>query len=161
MASEEHREDVAMEDNTPLASSIEVATSSKGKKQGKSRELFSCTISKPSFAYAQVEALTARQTGAADSALDPLQIRSYCTAALKQFLGATGAGIPLDLLKIDGRQFWMRLPREDLGLFAAALAAWSSTDQDGATTVLRLCASGNWLGSLIGRTQMRQLWDMS
>ncbi|EFX01066.1 hypothetical protein CMQ_6008 [Grosmannia clavigera kw1407] len=158
MASEEHQEDASMED-TPLAASIEAATRNRGKKQGKTRELYSCTISKPPFAYVHIEAATSRQTDTVGSVIDPLQIRSYCTAALKQFVGATGAGMPLDLLKIDGRQFWIRLPREDLSFFAAALAAWSFTDQDGVTTVLRLLASGNWLGSLLGRTRLPQLWE--
>lgn len=160
---EDDREDTAMAD-TSLASSIGAATKSKTAKQRKSRELFNNTISRPPFAYAQIEVVhnqapTDGGNSSSVEVLDALQARSYCDAALKQFLGATGAAMPLDLLKLDESQFWVRLPREDLGLFAAALAAWSSVSRGGTATALRLKASGNWLGSLVGRSEQHTLWD--
>lgn len=154
MSTEDH-EDTAMA-NTSLASSIGAASKSKTAKESKSRELYSTTLSRPPFAYAQIEVV---QSQSSPGALDAIQVRSYCDAALKQFLGATGAAMPLDLLKLDGSEFWVRLPREDMGLFAAALAAWSSVSRGGTATALRLKASGNWLGSLVGRSEQQALWN--
>ncbi|CAK7217912.1 hypothetical protein SBRCBS47491_003325 [Sporothrix bragantina] len=146
-----------------LAPSIDAATKSKTSKESKTRELYSSTIGRPLFAYAQIEVVRSSaplggSTGSGQEALDALQVRSYCDAALKQFLGATGAAMPLDLLKLDGSEFWVRLPREDLGLLAAALAAWNPVSRSGTSTALRLKGSGNWLGSLIGRTEQSSLW---
>ncbi|ERT02358.1 hypothetical protein HMPREF1624_00656 [Sporothrix schenckii ATCC 58251] len=145
--------------NTSLASSIGAASKTKTAKESKTRELYSSTIGRPPFAYAQIEVVQNHQSQESQGPLDALQVRSYCDAALKQFLGATGAAMPLDLLKLDGNEFWVRLPREDMGLFAAALAAWSSVSRGGTATALRLRASGNWLGSLIGRSQQQALWN--
>ncbi|KAL1900264.1 hypothetical protein Sste5346_002575 [Sporothrix stenoceras] len=148
-------EDTAMA-NTSLASSISTASKSKTSKESKSRELYSSTIGRPPFAYAQIEVV---QNAKSQGSLDALQVRSYCDAALKQFLGATGGAMPLDLLKLDGNEFWVRLPREDMGLFAAALAAWSSVSRSGTATALRLRASGNWLGSLVRRSEQQAIWS--
>ncbi|KIH88665.1 ribonuclease P/MRP protein subunit POP8 [Sporothrix brasiliensis 5110] len=145
--------------NTSLASSIGAASKTKTAKESKTRELYSSTIGRPPFAYAQIEVVQNHQSQASQGPLDALQVRSYCDAALKQFLGAAGAAMPLDLLKLEGSEFWVRLPREDMGLFAAALAAWSSVSREGTATALRLRASGNWLGSLIGRSQQQALWN--
>ncbi|CAK7240494.1 MAG: hypothetical protein STHCBS139747_001936 [Sporothrix thermara] len=149
--------------NTSLAPSIDAAMKRKASKESKTRELYSTTIGRPPFAYARVEVVHSSaplggKSGADQEALDALQARSYCDAALKQFLGATGAAMPIDLLKLDGREFWVRLPREDLGLFAAALAAWNPVTRSGMSTALRLKASGNWLGSLVGQTEQSLLW---
>ncbi|CAK7208281.1 hypothetical protein SCUCBS95973_000049 [Sporothrix curviconia] len=158
----EDRQDTAVAD-TSLAPSVAATAKSKTSKERNTRELYSSTIGRPPFAYARIEVVHSSaplgsRTGSDQEALDALQARSYCDAALKQFLGATGAAIPLDLLKLDGSEFWVRLPREDLGLFAAALAAWNPVSRRGASTALRLKASGSWLGSLIGRAEQSSLW---
>ncbi|CAK7264064.1 hypothetical protein SEPCBS57363_000881 [Sporothrix epigloea] len=157
------RDDMAMAD-TSLAPSIDAAAKTKSAKESKTRVLYGSTISQPPFAYAQIEVirisvLLGAGAGTDQEGLDALQARSYCDAALKQFLGATGAAMPLDLLRLDGSQFWVRLPREDLSLFAAALASWNTVSRNGTAMALRLKASGNWLGSLIGQTEQSSLWE--
>lgn len=148
--------DTAMAD-TSLALSIDAATKKrKLAKEGKARELFGTTFKQPPFAYAHIEVV--HSSSSRDSGdLDALQIRGYCESALKQFLGVTGAGMPFDLLKIDGSEFWLRLPREDLSCFAAALTAWVPGSES--PIVLRLRESGNWLGSLVGRSEQQALWN--
>ncbi|CAK7567413.1 MAG: hypothetical protein SEPTF4163_005377 [Sporothrix epigloea] len=146
-----------------LTPSIDAAAKTKSAKESKTRVLYGSTISRPPFAYAQVEVIRnavplEAGAGTDQERLDALQARSYCDAALKQFLGATGAAMPLDLLKLDGSQFWVRLPREDLSLFAAALTSWNSASRNGTAVAMRLKASGNWLGSLIGQTEQSSLW---
>ncbi|CAK7264141.1 hypothetical protein SEPCBS119000_000847 [Sporothrix epigloea] len=153
---------MAMAD-TSIASSTQVAAKLKSAKESKTRVLYGSTIGRPPFAYAQIEVISSSDllgggTDTSQEGLDALQVRSYCDAALKQFLGATGAAMPVDLLKLDGREFWVRVPREDLSLFAAALASWNPVSRNGTATILRLKASGNWLGSLIGQTEQSSLW---
>lgn len=103
--------------------------------------------------------------------LDALQIRAYLTTALRQFLGTTGAAIPLDILLIDGRSVWVRVPREDLAAFAAGVTAFSGLsssssgsglgvggDGEGGRMLLQLRACGDWLGALVGREGEGGLW---
>ncbi|EPE09646.1 hypothetical protein F503_07422 [Ophiostoma piceae UAMH 11346] len=154
MAADEHN-DTTMAD-TSLEISIDAATKKrKLAKEGKARELFGTTLRQPPFAYAHVEVV---RSGTGSTSLDALQIRGYCESALKQFLGATGAGMPFDLLKIDGSEFWLRLPSEDLSCFAASLTAWVPGSSS-SSVVLRLRDSGNWLGSLVGRSEQQALWN--
>lgn len=130
----------------------ELVTKAKGPKS-KSREIYSTTIKKPTYAYAHLELITIN-----DMILDDIQIRSYLTSALKQFLGATGAGMPIDILKVQGKESWVRVPRQDLGAFAAALTAWSGS---GPSTGFMIRAAGDWLGALVGRHDQRKLWGES
>ncbi|KAI0598089.1 hypothetical protein F4775DRAFT_592837 [Biscogniauxia sp. FL1348] len=103
-------------------------------KAKKAHELATCTIKVPPYAYAHLEVFS--NEGPESIELDALQVRSYCTAALRQFLGATGMAVPLDILKVSGHSCWLRLPRDDLGGFSAAITAWQGTMQDGSTLVM-------------------------
>ncbi|KAI5865534.1 hypothetical protein GGS23DRAFT_595053 [Durotheca rogersii] len=125
-------------------------------KAKRARELVTATIRAPRYAYAHLEAFS---PSAVPDALDALQVRSYCTSALRQFLGATGVGIPLDILKVDGRHCWLRLPRDDLGAFAAAITAWQGSVQDGVHASLRIRGCSDWLGTLVGRDGQEALWS--
>ncbi|OIW29860.1 hypothetical protein CONLIGDRAFT_631934 [Coniochaeta ligniaria NRRL 30616] len=124
-------------------------------KSQKSQALFTCTIKSPPFAYAHLELVT--DSGRAAN-LDNLQVRSYCTAALRQFLGEHGVAVAIDILKVDGKECWLRLPRQDLSVFSAAVTAFPGTTQNGDTSLLRLLACGDWLGSLVGRADQQKLW---
>lgn len=130
----------------------ELATKAKGAKS-KSREIYSTTIKNSTYAHAHLELITTNNI-----ILDDIQIRSYLTSALKQFLGATGAGMPIDILKVQGKETWVRVPRQDLGAFAAALTAWSGS---GPSTGFMIRAAGDWLGALVGRHDQRKLWGES
>lgn len=127
------------------------------KSHGKSHTLFTITLRSPPFAYAHLELLTDPPRSATQ--LDSLQVRSYLTAALRQFLGDHGAAVAVDILKVDGRECWLRLPRQDLSLFAAAITAFPGTTMSGGSAVLRLLTCGDWLGSLVGRADERRMWD--
>lgn len=124
-------------------------------KTAKSHSLFTSTIKSPSFAYAHLELVT---DGAQPAPLDNLQVRSYCTAALRQFLGEHGVAVAIDILKVDGRECWLRLPRQDLGMFSAAVTAFPGVNGSGGASLLRLLACGDWLGSLVGRADERKMW---
>ncbi|KAL2178930.1 uncharacterized protein P884DRAFT_257032 [Thermothelomyces heterothallicus CBS 202.75] len=165
----------------------------------RTRTLATLTIKNPPWSYAHltlanpspiVEATstsTSASTSTTDAAkttaaipeatpvLDMLEIRAYLTAALRQFLGDTGAAIPVDILAVGGRDgdgdgdgVWVRVPRQDLNLFVGAVTAFagqltSSTVDSGQggkkeRMVLQVKAAGNWLGSLLGRGQEGKLW---
>ncbi|KAK5993207.1 hypothetical protein PT974_06636 [Cladobotryum mycophilum] len=123
----------------------------------KSHELLTCTLKTPTFAYAHLELITDRQDEPIE--LDNLQVKSYCTAALRQFLGLTGSAIPLDILKVNGSECWIRVPRQDLGPFAAAITAWKGTNDDGVQCLLRLKKCSDWLGTMVGSDGQDQLWN--
>ncbi|KAF2963871.1 hypothetical protein GQX73_g9706 [Xylaria multiplex] len=132
-----------------------VVSTSNAPKVNKSYELAKCTIKAPSYSYTHLELFNAELSRAGD--LDALQVKSYCTAALKQFFGITGMAIPLDILKVDGQSCWLRLPRDNLGAFAAAITAWQGTAQDVHST-LRIRGCSDWLGTLVGQQDEEKLW---
>ncbi|KAL7931231.1 hypothetical protein V8C35DRAFT_310742 [Trichoderma chlorosporum] len=123
----------------------------------KSHELLTCTIKSPPFSYVHLELLTNPPDAAVE--LDNLQVKSYCTAALRQFLGITGTAISLDVLKVDGSECWIRVPREDLGSFAAALTAWKGTGDEGVECLLRIKQCSDWLGTMVGSHGQERLWN--
>lgn len=143
-----------MDIDTPLDGSIAKAMQSKSK-FAKSHDIYSTTLKAPSYAYAHLELITANQK----SVLDDLTLRQYLSSALKQFLGLTGMGMPIDILKVSGCESWVRVPRQDLGAFAAALTAW--TGSGGSVSGFRICAAGDWLGALVERHDQGKIWGAS
>ncbi|KAL7797483.1 hypothetical protein V8C37DRAFT_369622 [Trichoderma ceciliae] len=123
----------------------------------KSHNLLTCTIKTPPFSYAHLELLTDPPDAGVE--LDNLQVKSYCTAALRQFLGLTGSAIFLDILKVEGSECWVRVPRDDLGSFAAALTAWKGTSDGGIRCLLRIKQCSDWLGMMVGSDGQDRLWN--
>jgi len=142
--------------------------SSQNKRSVKTRDLTTATIKHPPFAYVHLTSTTQGPPDTAtdgtmdvdtDTDLDALEVRAYCTAALRQFLGHTGEAMSVDILQVRGSDVWLRISRQDLGSFTAALTAYPGLARGGGlTTVLRLRACGDWLGSLLGRTEEHDLW---
>lgn len=125
-------------------------------KSQKPRELFTCTVKTPPYAYACLEMVSESLDPVQ---LDALQVRSYCSAALRQFLGETGAAIAIDIIKVRDAECWVRVPRQDLAAFSAAITAFSGFSQGGKTSALQLRACGNWLGALLGKSEQQRLWN--
>ncbi|CAM1508441.1 Fc.00g052890.m01.CDS01 [Cosmosporella sp. VM-42] len=126
-----------------------------GKGVQKSHDILTCTIKAPPFSYAHLEVIT---DGPEIVELDNLQVKSYCTAALKQFLGITGAAIPLDILKVQSNQCWIRVPRQDLGSFAAAITAWKGITEGETQCILRIRQCSDFLGLMVGSDGQERLW---
>ncbi|PHH86505.1 hypothetical protein CDD83_10128 [Cordyceps sp. RAO-2017] len=120
-----------------------------------SHDILTCSVKAPLFSYAQLE-LVSDGPGVE---LDNLQVKSYCSAALRQFLGLTGMAISLDILKVDGVECWVRVPRPDLGSFAAAITAWRGTSDGGTHCLLRLKQCSDWLGVMVGADGQDRLWN--
>ncbi|ODA78845.1 hypothetical protein RJ55_06229 [Drechmeria coniospora] len=123
-----------------------------------SHEILTCTIKTPPFAYAHLVLVTDGPDEAGVE-LDNLLVKSYCTAALRQFLGLTGESISMDILKAEGRDCWIRVPRPDLGAFAAAITAWKGTTEDGTQRLLRIKRCADWLGMMVGTDGQERVWD--
>ncbi|KAK8101265.1 uncharacterized protein PG998_007323 [Apiospora kogelbergensis] len=133
-----------------------VLAAAKAKSQ-KSHELASCVLKDPVFSYAHLQILTGNPHQEAIE-LDALQVRSYCTAALQQFLGIAGTAISIDTLKVDGADCWLRIPRDNLGAFSAAITAWRGTNENGVHITFQIKGCSDWLGSLVGRVGQDALW---
>lgn len=78
--------------------------------------------------------------------LDALTARTYLTSALSQFLGLTGAAIPVDILHLRGREVWVRVARGDGSAVVAAVSGWVGQGSVG----WRVRGRGAWLGGLVG-----------
>ncbi|KAL8288843.1 hypothetical protein RB597_000769 [Gaeumannomyces tritici] len=146
---------------TPAAADTSVCSVASAKKAPqRSHEVFACTVRRPPYAYAQLRLDNPSSPAGAAIPLDLLLARSYCASALQQFLGVTGAAVSVDVLRVDGEagEFWVRVPQPDLGRFSAAVTAWPGASHFGSTTVLRILACGDWLGSLLGRSEQQSLW---
>jgi ribonuclease P/MRP protein subunit POP8 len=59
--------------------------------------------------------------------LDELTARRYLTASLSRFLGLMGTAISIDLLKITGRDVYIRVPKEDAAAVHEAVSSWIGT----------------------------------
>ncbi|KAI2633836.1 hypothetical protein GGS21DRAFT_490750 [Xylaria nigripes] len=136
--------------DTPMAGT---ATATKINKH---HELAKSTIKAPPHAYAHLELFNAEFAKGED--LDAIQVRSYCSSALTQFLGVTGMAIQLDILKVEGRRCWLRVPRDDLAAFAAAIMAWQGTSLNGVHSTFRILGCSDWLGALVGQEDEERLW---
>ncbi|KAI1342110.1 hypothetical protein F5Y15DRAFT_332286 [Xylariaceae sp. FL0016] len=142
--------DATMTDATTLSTAIPKAS--------KSHELVTATIKSPPYSYAHLQVFNPSPASGRTFDLDALQLRSWCTAAMKQFLGVTGTGVSLDVLKVGGSSAWVRLPRNDLAAFAAAVTAWQGAMQDGEHYSLRVKGCSDWLGALVGQEGQDELW---
>ena len=114
----------------------------------------SFTIRHPPYAYLY---LTVKQLPPSTATpLDEVTAHSYLRSALSQFLGLTGTAIPLDVLKVEGRDIWLRVAREDASAVVAAVSQWASVGQG---VSLQVRARGTWLGAVMESTD-RKLWTM-
>ncbi|CEI39524.1 hypothetical protein FVEN_g8733 [Fusarium venenatum] len=125
----------------------------------KSHDILTCTIKEPPFSYAHLELVTDAPSNSSSATLDDLSLKSHCTAALRQFLGITGAAISIDILKVENNHAWVRIPRPDLGSFAAAITAWGGTSDNGEQISLQLRQCSDWLGAMVGADGQNRLWN--
>ncbi|KAF9881326.1 hypothetical protein CkaCkLH20_01476 [Colletotrichum karsti] len=144
---------------TQISANGEAPTSTPRTAGVKSYELLTCTVKTPPFSYAQLELVSDAPRASDVTPLDNLQVRSYCNAALKQFLGATGAAIPIDILKVEAGDCWLRVPRQDLSPFAAAITAWAGVSEQGYRRMLRVKQCSDYLGAMVGADGQDKLWS--
>jgi ribonuclease P/MRP protein subunit POP8 len=124
----------------------------------KGHQITTKTIKTPPFSYVHLQ-LVSDSDNLKD--IDSLMVRSHLTAALTQFLGVTGAAISVDILKVEGSECWIRVPREDLSSIVAAIGGWvGSPGYDTAGKVgWNVKGSGNWLSVLVGERGKDGIWN--
>jgi ribonuclease P/MRP protein subunit POP8 len=90
--------------------------------------------------------------------IDIITFRTHLTSALTQFLGLTGSAIPIDILKVDGRDIWIRMAKDDLNALISAVGGWvGGGDEFGVGW--RVKGSGNWLGAISHEQEVSKMWD--
>nr|CAD70969.1 hypothetical protein [Neurospora crassa] len=148
-------------DIDPPTTNITITT--KPTKSSKSQTLTQTTIRSPVFSYAHLSLVSPFPSSSSSSqntpSLDDLTARHYLTTALRQFLGDTGASLAIDMLLVKGTECWVRVPREDLAAFAAAVTAYPGHNVGGEEQMLmRVVGCGDWLGALVGREGEARVW---
>jgi ribonuclease P/MRP protein subunit POP8 len=114
------------------------------------------TLRHPPYVY--IYLIVKTLSPAAIVELDKVTAQSYLRSALSQFLGLTGTAIELDLLKVEGKDIWLRVAKEDASAVIAAVSQWASTRHD---VSLQVKARGTWLGAVMARGRMNDsLWTM-
>lgn len=150
MNRDREREDISMTGVEDAESRTELPIAPK-----KGCDITTKTIKNPSFSYAYLEYIS---DGQPTTDLDILTVRSHLTSGLNQFLGLTGAAISVDILKVDQKGCWIRVPREDLRAVIAAMGQWVGTGEGSSKVAWKLKASGNWLGSLVASQGIQNTW---
>ncbi|KAG8626041.1 hypothetical protein KVT40_006442 [Elsinoe batatas] len=125
------------------------ATSIKRKsKPDKNPVISQFTIRNPDWSYIHLKLITpvslqAAVDGSNKSAkgsLDEVTAYLHLQSALQRYLGVHGTAIPLDILKVEGLEVWIRVPREDAGAIVAAAGGWVGNGGEG----WRVVAWGCW-----------------
>ena len=91
--------------------------------------------------------------------LDAITVRTYLTSALSSFLGLTGTAIPVDILKVEARQVWIRVPTEDASVVVASIGQWADPNQ---VVSWKIEGRGTWLGGAVAQTSTdkKKLWSL-
>lgn len=121
----------------------------------KTFETRTCVIKTPDFTYVQLQL---SHDGPNTPHLDEIQVKSYCNAALRQFLGLTGMAILVDILKVTDTECWLRIPREDVSSFLAAMTAFKGVQDKETQYLLRVKQHSNWLGTMVGTDNIDDLF---
>lgn len=80
--------------------------------------------------------------------LDALTTRQHLTTALRQHLGAHGAAVPVDILKVAASDAWVRVPGADGPAVVAAVGAWVGVEEGERRTAWVVRGWGGWLGAV-------------
>src|SRR4051794_7213490 len=145
-----------MADEVEDTNMAEAPNSKRKQKVLKGHEITTKTIKTPPFSYACLEIIS---DSVMQAQLDELTVRSHLTAALTQFLGLSGSAISVDILKIEGSESWIRVPREDLSQLLAAVGVWIGGNDANGKVGWRVKAKGNWLSSLVGNQGVENIWS--
>ncbi|KAH8798977.1 hypothetical protein F5882DRAFT_186954 [Hyaloscypha sp. PMI_1271] len=134
------------------------STKRKHQQHLKGHEITTKTIKRPPFSYVHLQLIS--DTDSVKD-LDSLTVRSYITAALTQFLGITGAAISVDILKVEGTECWIRVPREDLSPVVAAVGGWvgGPGHETAGKVGWKVKGRGNWLSVLVGGRSKADVWN--
>jgi len=124
------------------------------KKSSKSKSAdtdeISITIRDLPWSYLHLELITSPPPPSPQPPLDAITALQHLTSALRQFLGATGTAIPVDILQTSKQEAWIRVPRQDSSAVVAAVAQWSQGSPGHGEVAWRVRGRSEWLGGLTG-----------
>ncbi|KXT17385.1 hypothetical protein AC579_3858 [Pseudocercospora musae] len=95
----------------------------------KNSSLSEFSIRNPDWVYIRLQHLSA--PGRPKQALDDVTAQLHITGALSSFLGLHGTAIPIDILKLEHQDVWIRVPAEDRAALIAAVGGWTNSSHDG------------------------------
>lgn len=104
------------------------------------------TLRSPSWTYLHLQ-LQQPSAPNPNPTVDALTARQHLTSALSQFLGLTGTAIPIDILKLENSDVWIRVPFDDGAAVEAAVGGWVGV---GGSVGWRVVGKDEWLGRLVG-----------
>jgi ribonuclease P/MRP protein subunit POP8 len=147
--------------DTPMTEAPTLSNRKRKISANKGLEQHALTISKPPYTYLHLRLISTSSSSAQKTILDELTAKSYLTSALTQFLGLTGSAIPIDILKTEGNDVWIRTMREDGSAVVAAVGGWvrAVAGETEGEMGWRVVGRGNWLGGLVGRERCEGVWD--
>lgn len=64
---------------------------------------------------------------------------------MQRFLGLAGTAVSIDFLKVEGRDIWIRVPRDDGSVVVGAVSSWMGSEG----VAWRIRGKSEWLGSLV------------
>lgn len=103
------------------------------RKEKETHILHQTTFRKPAWSYFHLSlvtpgtaALSSTVAAASSEArdLDALTVSTLLLQPLTAYLGITGAAVPIDILYTQGRDAYVRIPRQDARGFRAGLSGW-------------------------------------
>ncbi|KAF1926860.1 uncharacterized protein M421DRAFT_6763 [Didymella exigua CBS 183.55] len=165
--------DESMADAAP-ADEAEATQTTQDAKERKRKEkeihiLHQTTFRKPTWSYFHLTLVTpgtASQTPSASATpshlhdVDALTVSTLLMQPLIAYLGITGSAVPIDILHTQGRNAYVRIPRQDARAFRAGLSGWIGGCDSGSVpgvkeggrvnVAWRVVAEGGSLGLLRG-----------
>lgn len=143
-----HKKEQSDEEELPEAPQNDADQAKRRPKRKKSNptSIKQTTLRKPRWTYLRI---ALHSSPPISQPIDSSTARLHLTSALRQFLGLTGEAIPIDFLKLEGPELWIRVPREDGDAVATALGGWVG-GSDGATVGWRIKGRDDWLSRLSG-----------
>lgn len=140
----------------PTAQPSKSKSKSKAHPQNSSKPkiLHEVTLRKPEWTYIQLRHLSAGRRSNAQ-AIDAVTAHMHLTAALSSFLGMHGAAVPIDILKVEGQDVWIRVPAGDKSAVLAAVGGWTNSSGDG----WRVSGWSHWDANATGRDAGQELFQ--
>ncbi|OQN98264.1 hypothetical protein B0A48_15540 [Cryoendolithus antarcticus] len=153
-------EDVAMAEaavTAPTQPATQTSTASKKRvRTPKTQTLANLTLRNPQWSYIHLSLVSAKSPSSSLEypPLDALTAHLHLTSALSQFLGLHGGAIPIDILKLEGQDVWIRIPADDRVGFVAATGGWTGRGGEG----WRIVGWSSWSADASGRDGGRDLF---
>lgn len=121
-----------------VTDNVEEGSQAKKRKTNKPTTISQFTIRSPPWTYIQMTLLTSGsipstdvQDPAPEVSVDAISAHLHLQSALQQFLGLHGTTIPIDILKHEKQDVWVRVPREDGSAVVAAVGGWVGKGGEG------------------------------